>query len=76
MASPAKAKRTRPPHLRVSTGTNRCGNCAWYHLATFAQYHQGTLAHWSGICAMFNGYLVSSMEVCDSYERGKPGTKG
>jgi hypothetical protein len=68
MASPAKAKRTRPPHLRVSTGTNQCGNCAWYH--------PGINSTSSGRCAMFGGYYVSSMEVCDSYERGKPGTKG
>jgi hypothetical protein len=66
MASPAKAKRTKPPHLRVSTGTNRCGNCAWYR----PKYAV------SGHCAMFGGYHVSIDEVCDSYERGKPGTKG
>lgn len=62
------AKPTKPHHLHVSSGKDRCGNCAWYH----AQKSNEA----SGACAMFGGYHVSAVEVCDSYERGKPGTKG
>lgn len=60
-------KPTRPHHLHVSTGSDRCGNCAWFHA--------GKSIH-AGNCAMFGGWPVRSDQVCDSYEKGKPGTKG
>jgi High potential iron-sulfur protein len=65
MAPKASSK---PPHLRESDSMTRCGMCAWYHHDALTMY--------TGRCAMFAGYHVVTDEFCDSYERGKPGTKG
>jgi len=49
-----------PPHLRQTTGTERCANCSYYDPA--------------GNCKMYDHYPVQADQVCDSWT-GKPDVK-